>query len=364
MALTATNILNAQQILNEAWPGSQVEKDMIVHSQAAQAVMANQQVSSNFAAVLKDKDKDRSVDVTWFDRCFGGVRDCTPSCTITGAGVNTLKQTYTLDLCKETVPVSIGEEQWRTNQYNIDGALAVAMQQNLKSMDEFLSQQVLINLHAYAALGKNFQLNNRGSGTTYNQANGTTYIPDAQYNPSLLSYLSLAAIINQSTANYKISDEKFWIPIDVAKTYATNLNGAGLAKQADELSQNLYFDLWNFASSGITDDLFIVEKSAVLFLTKARFDSNPVYYSGDAQQWRWSQASPTIPGVVYDFFLKETCNNSYSATQEDIVHNMKIKVHYGIWNNPLGCTITKNGVTGKSSGVLSFTANATGAIPT
>lgn len=349
MALTATLLDSVKlRVEQEFANGGQIAKAGRVDAEAAKAVLENQ--TAKFTE-LKDPNKDLTVQISWLDPCFGGTVACVPKCTITGGAVSSVTKDYTIDQCRDSVAVSIGEEVWRKNRYDQVEAIALAMVRMEKSMDEYLSAQVLLTAKANA--GINFWTN----GTiAYNAANNTTYVPDANYNVDLIPYLEAAALYNQTRDNYKISNFEFWEQYRRAQLYTGNDNGKGLGAEAGLFGQNLYFDPLGFAAAGIApEDMFIIEKGAMALITKARFSKTPVYRGGTVQQWRWSKESNFLPGVVYDWYSQETCDASFSSTQEDIVTNIVGRVRYTIPVNPLGCTYTYNGFTGKTTGIWSLT---------
>lgn len=344
MALTQSTILKIQLKAEKMYKDSMLNTAYIPHSDTALAVLKNQ---NTIYTELKDPGKENTLHLMWMDPCGGLVQDCTPTCTITGAVPGTLGQDVVMDLCKEAVPFSIDEEDLRTNQYTVEDFAAQKLMLAKKSLDEWWSQQLLVKLKAFA--GPNF------FPGSYVQSDGTTYIPDAAYDITLVPYLIRLAIMNQMSDTYMIDNGELFNSITLAGLNAQNLNGQGNAAMAKQLMDKLYFDMWNFAKAGITEDTFIINRGAVVMQTKARFDRAAKYEDGTVAQWRWSEPSAILPGVSYDIYAQKTCVVPASSTQEHIVHNFKVKTRGGIWNNPLACSVTLNGVTGQGTGVISLT---------
>lgn len=345
MAVTATLLQAATVRASAINADTQIKKALIAHAEAAKVLRANQ--TMNFK-ILEDKNKDWTMRVEWLDLCGGAVRNCTPKCTITGSGFDSLNQDYTLDLCKEAVPASIGAEVFRTNELNQVEVIAQKIQQQKRLLDEWVAQQVISKLKAFA--GVNYYTN----GFTY--ANNTTYIPDASWNVKLATYMQLVAMYNEMPAAYKLSNEQFFYPYNDSLIDNANNTGAGDGIRAKLLGQDLYFDIFNFTAAGVTEDIFVVEPGAVVMASKSRFETTPYYEDGTtAPQWRWTEMSDNIPGMEYEFYSQKSCRTvSGSTTQEEIVTNIQGMVRMGIYNNPLGCTVTRNGVTGQTTGVISL----------
>jgi hypothetical protein len=84
---------------------------------------------------------------------------------------------------------------------------------------------------------------------------------------------------------------------------------------------------------------FLVHKTAVALISKAWNKINPINAEVKAgQYWEWSEESKNIPGIFYDFIMKETCegNEFYQA--------MKIKA-WGVFAvNPFPCDDDNTGI--------------------
>lgn len=342
MALTASTILTIQNKAEKMWKDSALMTAYDPYSDTAKAVIKNQNA---MFTELTDPDRENKVHVMWMDPCGSAVQDCTPTCSITGAVPSTLGADYEMDLCKEAVPFAINEELLRTNQYTVEELAAQKLMLAKKSLDEWWSQQILLKLKLFS--GPNFWLDGNV------QDDGTTYIADNKYNVELLPYLIRMGMMNKMSDTYMIENGELFQSITLAGLNSNNLNGQGIAAMAKQITDKLTFDMWNFGAAGITEDLFIINRSAVAFQTKARHSSTPRYIDGKVNQWRWSEKSLVLPGVVYDVFAEQSC--TAVGSQEQILHNFKVKTRGGIWNNPAGCEITQGGVTGKSTGVISLT---------
>jgi hypothetical protein len=56
------------------------------------------------------------------------------------------------------------------------------------------------------------------------------------------------------------------------------------------------------------------------------------------QYWEWSEESKNIPGVFYDFIMKETC------VGDEFYQAFKIKLHGKFVTNPYPCDDDNTGV--------------------
>jgi hypothetical protein len=351
MALTASAIQRIQLKAEEMWADSRKAAEYTTHADAARAVLSNQ--TARFRE-LEDSTKDNTVRVVFVDPCGVAVEDCEASCDLTGAQPSTDYKDYALDICKES-NFSVSENIARTNMYSVEDLTANRLNLAKKALDEYWAAQVLVKLKAFAGINVFNAANGGPTGYTY--AAGTTTVPAADYSVALLGYLTRAAILNQMDANYIIDNGELWASVFNAGIAAGNLDGKGLAAMAAELQSKLTFDMWNFAKAGITEDTFIIGTGAVAMKTIARHSSTPEYIDGKVNQWRFSTPSNVLPGVVYDVFSQLTCatTGTGSATQEDIVHNFKVKTRGGIFLNPEGCPVTIGATTYTPSGVISLT---------
>lgn len=327
----------------EMWTDSRLAADKKANAAAAVAVKQN---STARMTQLSDPGKENSVRVTFLNPCAVAVQDCTSDCDISGPEIESGGKDYDLDLCKE-VPFSVNAEKTRTNTYSVEEEAAEAMAFAIKALDEWWAQQVLVKLKAFSGINV--------SAAPYTYAAGTTTIPNASYNLSVVAEIMNDALLNKMGSNtYYINNGDLWTAWTNALLNAGNAEGKGDAERIKQL--RMYFDQWNFGPAGITESIFAVSPSAIAFATKNRHSDAPQKVEGTVQQTRYTVPSSVIPGVKYDAFYSLKCitvNN-----QENLVHSWKLKTRGGIFLNPEGCPVVVGGNTYTPTGVLSYTHGA------
>jgi len=327
----------------EMWADSRLAADKKANAAAAVAVKQN---STARMTQLTDPGKENSVRVNFLNPCAVAVQDCTSDCDINGPEIESGGKDYDLDLCKE-VPFSVNAEKTRTNTYSVEEEAAEAMAFAIKALDEWWAQQVLVKLKAFSGINV--------SAAPYTYAAGTTTIPNASYNLSVVAEIMNDALLNKMGTNtYYINNGDLWVAWTNALLNSGNLDGKGDAERLKQL--RMYFDQWNFGPAGITESIFAVSPSAIAFATKNRHADTPVKVEGTVQQTRYTVPSSVIPGVKYDAFYGLKCITVNG--QENLVHSWKLKTRGGIFLNPEGCPVVVGGNTYTPTGVMSYTHGA------
>lgn len=304
------------------------------------AVKANQNAR---LADLEEKDKDKQVKITWVNSCALAVSDCTPDCEITGPELESDAVTYDLDLCKE-VRFSVNETKLRTNTLTFDELAAPGLSAAIASLDNWYNSQMLLHLKTFAGVN--------GIPAPWTYAAGTTTIPAASYNRSIVANVIYQAMRNGFTNPFFINNGDLYVDWLNAQLDARNAAGAGDAARVAELSR-MTFDLQGFFTAGLTESLFMVNPGAVAMATKAR---NPNVPKIMKDVTLYTVPSRAIPGVVYDAFYQLTC--SVNGTESEYIHSWKLKTRGGIFLNPNQCPITIGGTTVTPTGVISYTKGA------
>jgi hypothetical protein len=339
---TASALLSIKLKAEAMWADARLSQDFKANAQAAVAVKRN---SSATFRELEDSDKENTVIVTFINPCAVAVADCTTDCTIAGNELESGSKTYTLDLCKEVV-FTVDAEKTRTNAYSVEELSARGLAAAVKALDEWWAQQILIKLHAFEGINVD--------PAPYTYAAGTTTIPNASYNLSVIPNIMYDAMVNKLNSPYYINNGDLWVAWTNAQLNAANLDGKGDAARAAQL--NMYFDPFNFSASGTTESIFAVSSSAVAFVTKTRYSSTPVLVGGSVQQTRYTVPSSVIPGVAYDVIYTLACTSVGAVAH--VKHSWKVKTQGGIFLNPEGCPVTISAVTYNPTGVLSYTHGA------
>lgn len=327
--------LKAEQM----WADSRLSQDMKANAQAAIAVKQN---SNAVIRPLEDPEKDNTVVVTFINPCAVTVQDCTSNCDLTEPELESGSKQYQLDLCKKT-GFSVDAFKSRTNTYSVDEIAAQGLASAIKELDEWWAQQVLVKLKSFAGINVHPQ--------PYTWAAGTTTIPDAQYNLSVIPEIMLDAIMNKMGSSYYINNGDLWIPYTNAQLNAGNLDGKGDLARIQQLK--MYFDMFNFGASGVTESIFAVSNSAVAFTTQAKNPAQPRVLGGQIQQTVYKVPSGVIPGVEYDVYYTLKCTTV--GTKAHYVHTWRVETNGGIFLNPEGCPVVVGGTTYTPTGVLSYT---------
>jgi hypothetical protein len=327
--------LKAEQI----WTDSRLAQEYKANSDSAKAVLENQ--TATFRE-LDNPEKDNQIVVNFINPCAIVVEDCVSNCDITEDELESGAKTYTLDLCKKT-GFAVDAEKMRTNTYTVEEQSARGLASALKALDEYWSQQVLVKLKAYAGVNV--------APAPWTWAAGTTSVPAADYTVGMVANLINQSILNKMPGAYYIDNGSLFVPWLNAQFQAASFADNG--NQARIKALKMYFDQWNFAPAGLTEDTFMVTPGAVAMKTKTRNPDAPTVIGGSVQQTRYTVASPTLPGVKYDVYYTLKCTTI--AGKAHIVHSWRIETNGGVFLNPEGCPVTIGGTTYTPTGVISFT---------
>jgi hypothetical protein len=333
-------LLNIKLKAEAMWADSRLAQDYKANAQSAVALKQN---STATIRPLSEPGKENTVVVTFINSCAVAVRDCDSDCDLTEAELEAGAKTYALDLCKET-GFSVNAEKVRTNTYEVNEIAARGLAQSIKVLDEWWAQQVLVKLKAFSGINV--------SADPYTYASGTTQVPAASYNVSMIPEIMFDAMMNKMNNPFYIDNGGLWVPYTQARLNAGNLDGKGNAAYIDQLK--MYFDVWNFGPAGLTEDTFAVSSGAVAFTTKTRNSDTPEVIGGDVNQTRYTIPSSVIPGVKYDVFYTIKCITNATTGEGEIMHVWKLKTRGGIFLNPEGCPVVVGGTTYYPTGVMSY----------
>jgi hypothetical protein len=335
-------LLNIQLKAESMWSEGQFSTDLVAESEAAQAVLRNQTAR---LTELTNPEKENTAVVTWIKTCDIVDEACETNCDLDEPELETVNKSYELDMCRKS-GFSVDAFKLRTNTYEVEELAARGLAAALKELDEWWAKQALLKL-------KTFQgVNVKASPHTWDAANLRTSVAGASYNRTLVPYLMQTAIMNRMKNSYFISNEELWYDWQNALFDAGNLDGKGAMARIAALGDNLTFDLFNFTAAGLAEDLYMVDRNAVAFITKAINPETPTEFGGGIQQTRYRVASPTLPGISYDVYYKLNCKTVSGV--EHIYHTWRIETRGGIFLNPERCTVTVSSVDYEPTGVLAF----------
>lgn len=338
---SASALLDINLKAEERWRDSRATREYTPNAEAARAVLANQ--TATFQE-LTGKDKDRKAKITWLNPCGVQVRDCESDCDISGPELESMSEEYELTLCKETA-FSIDRETTRTNAYSREEQASRGMATAIKVLDEWWAGQNIIRASAFAGI------NVYPTPWTYDAGDNTTEIPAAQYNLDMIPDIIHQAQMNNMPDAYFINNGDLVVAYLRAKMAADNLDGKYDAAAIKAL--NMYFDSYNFAKVGASENIFAIAPSAMAMVTKTRNPDTPEYIGGTVNQDRYTVNS-SLPGVKYDVFHSIKCITGNDG-KERIVDAWKVKTLGDIFLNPSGCPVTIGGNTYTPTGVYSYT---------
>jgi hypothetical protein len=352
--VTASQLLQIKLKAEQMWQDSQLMAEYMPNADAAIAVLKNQ--TARFEE-LTNSNIDNKVTVNWINPCGITVQDCEPLCTLDGQELSTGGNDYELSMCKQTLGLKINREKFRTNLYDYDEFVAAGILQHIKALDEYWAQQILVKLKAFA--GVNVAVAAGGIASNgFSWDGNTTQIPADQYNVQILTKLLQQQIINKMPAGYIIDDGWMYQSINNSLIDQQNLNAQGDAKRAATLAGRVTFDQFNFALSGVTEDMFIVNPGAVAFKTKTRNPDVPTLIGGNVQQTRYTVPSRVLPGVKYDVYYTLTCVVNETTNRGEIVDVWNFETLGDIFLNPNGCPVEIGGTTYTPTGVLGYERQA------
>lgn len=336
---SASTLLNIQLKAEQIWGDSRLSADFMAHSETAKAILNNQ--TATFRA-LENPEKDNQVVISFLNPCAVVATDCESNCDLTETELEAGAKTYTLTDCKKS-GFSVNAEKTRTNTYTVEEESARGLAAALKALDEWWSQRSLVKLKTFAGVNV--------APAPWTWAAGTTSVPAAQYTVDMIPNLINQSILNKMGSAYYIDNGGLYVPWLQAQLKAGNLDGKGQAAYIAAIK--MYFDQFNFAPAGLTEDTFMVAPGAVAMVTKTRNPDAPTVIGGSVQQTRWTIPSPTLPGIRYDVYYTLKCITV--AGKANIVHSWRIETNGGIFLNPEGCPVTVGGTTYTPTGVLSYT---------
>lgn len=335
MALTATQLLVLRQKAENVWANSALTNSQTPNTETAKAILENQTATFR---VLDNREKDLKVAVTFLNACGITTETCEDNCDISGNPISSGVKELTPDICQKA-DFTISENSVRGNDYAMEEMFQQAMTNAVNQLDAFWSVQSLAKLKSFAGV------NAFPQPFTFDATGKTTNVPSANYNVELIAHLINQAQMNQMGDAYFIDNGSLWLPFFMAEMNAGNLDGKGQANLINQVK--MYFDRFNFAKAGLSEDTFAIGKGAVAMKTINKYSDTPRTLTANGQT-RYTVKSKNLPNVIYDAIYQEKCIN------DDIVHSWRFITNGGIWLNPEGCPIDVSGTQVSQTGVLSY----------
>ena len=332
------------------WADGKYKDDYVAHVDCVNQLLDNQTAR---ISQLDDTKKDNMATVTWLNACGIVAADVDTNCDIDEVELDSDSIDYEMTLAKKT-GFSVDAEKNRTNIYELDEEVASGLLRSSKVLDEWWAMQVLlaykmnagVNIPAAQGLVAPF---------TWDDAGTTTNIPAASFNVGIVASLMRQMQLNMVSNAFFVDAGALFEPWYNAKANFGNLDGKGDQARIDAI--NLAFDMWNFQAAGLTEEMFMVAKSAIAMKTYNRMQDAPLVLNGKIGQTWYTMPSKNLKGVKYDVIYQMTCQNN-GAGKSNIFHTWRLQTQGGIWCNPTPCPVEIGLETYTPTGVYSFTKTA------
>lgn len=310
--------------------GGEQAKQYIPYADTAKAILANQ--TARFVEL--EGQKDKTISLYWINDCESGEGDCENDCIVGGPELSTDCKNYELDLCT-SFGFNTKEKVYRTSLLNREDVIAKGMLSTEKKLDEWVNRQIIAKLDLLA--GDNLAPST--ANHVVDNAGNVTYIPAHLWDASLNADFMQDMVLNRIPSAFLLSGSNLFKANYLANKRAGDASGSGDAELFKEFTK--YHDLAWLDSELAAKKTFLINPNAIAVGNKAYYPTTPTEYKGTVGQIRWSKASRTLPGIVYDWIYTLSCANN------DIVHKYSAYVKLGVWGSPLDC----NGV---STGILAY----------
>lgn len=322
---TCAALVKVMVSIDKAWRDNQTNQDFVSYVGVLEAVRSKQTATM---PDLENTEKDQTVKVYWATDCNTSLADCADDCTVGGPELEAKCKEYTLDICKKA-GFTVREKAFRASKLSREEVVAKGMLKRMKELDEYLAQTMVAKLNSFAGVNK-FE----GIGSV--AGSGTTYISASFWTPDITGYFTQVAIMNKLSGAYMIHGTNLWQTNWLSQM--NNLNQDQKDQMAKMQAIQQFWDPFNIDSVNTPDKVsYMVTSGAVVFINKAYYPTSPVEYLG-AGQIRYSVASKTLPGVMYDVVYTNRC------VANEIYHDWTLYVTAGIFSNPYGCDEDVTGV--------------------
>jgi hypothetical protein len=309
---------------DDIWADPMKNNDMIADVVSLKAILENQSV--NVTEITNTKNQELRVE--WLTKCDITPTACTDDCDITGEDADPSCKDYEIGCLYET-SFKVPLRAYRDRSIEMQQSIAFQKLMHMKALDERLV------IYAGAGVLANLGVNNFTGGVG-NVAGTTTFIAPQYWDDAIWGYFDQVKRLNKLRNPYLITGNNLYQLLFNRPLEAGNADGLGNFRKMNTLK--VYQDPENVETYSPGTSIMI-HKTAVAFLNKAWNKINPINAELKAgQYWEWSEESKNLPGVYYDFTMKETCegNEFYQA--------FKIKAHGLLAVNPFPCDETNTGI--------------------
>ena len=328
-ALLQTVITSADAI----WEDSQQKRKYTAQAEALKAVLRNQ---TAVLSPLTDRDKDNQLSLVWTDSSDIVATNGIANCDLSEPELAALSKPYTLDIRKKA-GFSIDREKLRKSSLDRVELAAKGQLIALKQLDEIFAQTLVARLAGFAGVNTSARF-----GTV---VGNTTNVALRDYNAlSMVPEIIRAAVLNRMGSDfYALDGGELFADLIRAKSGSLNADGKSDLDLFDQL--DITSDLFNFAAAGISEDLFVIAKSAVAVGSKVRNSDQIEVLPGKVAQTRYTVDSPTFGSAVkYDAYYQLSCVVPTGETREHIMDTWRFELNGGVFLNPEGVSATNTGV--------------------
>ncbi len=326
MAAFNVSLAKVQIEVDRAW------RDPILNSQYIAKTMALTEQLRRQTVRLPDtisgtgrNAKQITQTIFWPVSCTVDTAACADECLVATAEATDDQQDVVLT-CLRQVGFKETMKRFRASPLEYARVLALQWLVHMKALDEYLTQQYIAFLEA-----------NKGDHE-YQLSVGTDNAGDweinaSDWNVNLIPEFMLSAEISRFSTPYLLDGFNFATQLSVANAYQPNLDGKGVYN----LFQQFPFvqDPVNM-SAAAPNKTYMVNSSAVAFLTGNFWDTTPTEYAPGHRVWKVQ--SKNLPGVWYDVHEIQAC------TSNDFVTSYHFRVNGGFFLNPLGCDEDRTGI--------------------
>jgi hypothetical protein len=309
---------------DDIWADPMKNNDLIAEVVTPNAVLANQSVQ--FEEITRGKNQELRVE--WLTKCDITVGECSADCDIDGEDAEPACKDYEIECLYET-EFKVPLRAYRDRTIEMQQSIAFQKLAHMKAMDERIAQYVIAGLGI--AAGTN--LFTGGVGTV---TGTTTYIPPQYWDLAVFGYFDQVKRLNKFRNPYLLTGNNLYqLLFNVPFEAGTSVDKGGVRKVG---TLRIYQDPENIEDHAAGQS-FLVHKTAVALLNKAWNRINPINAEVKAgQYWEWSEESKNIPGLFYDFIMKETCSS------DEFYQAYKIKFNGLFAVNPFPCDEDNTGV--------------------
>jgi hypothetical protein len=324
LEITCGYLHTIQRMADDIWADPMKNNDLIADVVGLKAILENQSV--NFTEITGTKNNELRVE--WLTKCDITPTSCSDDCTITGEDADPQCKDYEIECLYET-SFKVPLRAYRDRTIEMQQSIAFQKLAHMKALDERLV--IYAGAGVLANLGTN--LFTQGVG---NVVGTTTFIAPQYWDDAIWGYFDQVKRLNKFRNPYLVTGNNLYQLLFNRTLEACNADGCGNFKKINTIK--VYQDPENVETYA-PGDTFMIHKTAVAFLNKAWNKINPINAELKAgQYWEWSEESKNLPGVWYDFTMRETCESN------DFYQAYKIKVHGLLAVNPFPCDENNTGI--------------------